>query len=192
MDKIDAMIRAYLEQIQKTQDLANDDWMPDMDDFYRYLSDGMEGEELSRMIAYLERDPLAQQLVRTVRSASEGDEMSSRADAPKEWVQKTKEMGAPAATTCPHCGKGAATLKSVAQRRQALNVLWLALAVLSFSASFVFSRRFIQFLALALFFGLLWILERRAIKAQIMVHKVMNTQGQEAEREHGQHSRSRL
>ena len=74
---------------------------------------------------------------------------------------------------CPHCRKPITPFKAPVGRQQLFSVLWLALAAGSFLLSFRFHSYFLQFLALALFFGTKWAVDRRAMKTQILIYKAL-------------------
>ena len=93
---------------------------------------------------------------------------------PPELVRRAKELmpeTGPSAN-CPHCGKRITPFKKPPQA-QKWNVLWLLAGAAAFILSFAFARYFLQFLAVALFCGFKWALDRRALKTQILIYRAL-------------------
>lgn len=55
-------------------------------------------------------------------------------------------------------------------------VLWLTACLITFSASFLFSKFFLQFLAVSFLLGIKWILDAKTTKTLIMIHKTLKAE----------------
>ena len=112
-------------------------------------------------------------------------------EVPADLVQKAKDLvpGPRPSAACPHCGKPITPFKKApAQARW--NLLWLAAAGVSFALSFAVPRYFVQFLVVTLVCAFKWIVERRAMKTQILIYKALSEgEGSEGSRLHRHASR---
>ena len=103
-----------------------------------------------------------------------------RKEPPRSAVERAKALmpGRPGAA-CPHCGKAITPFKRPLQNQRLWNALWLGLAAGSFALSFVFPRYFIQWVALSVLFGVKWIVDQRAARAQILIYKALQAEEKE-------------
>lgn len=182
MDKIDQEIQAYLASRLRS---ARDSEAPSAEDYYRFVTDELRGEELGRMLSYLQSSPEDQKFVLNLRQMAEKGEWD-KIEVPENAVRKAKALakGMTPATTCPHCGKGIRVSKAPLNQRLWMSILWFALAAVSFGASFVFKRYFMQCLALMLFFGFKWVMDLRQAKTQILVYKALQASGEDSKHSH--------
>ena len=97
-----------------------------------------------------------------------------RKEPPRAAVERAKALmtGRPGAA-CPHCGKPITPFKRPLQNQRLWNALWLLLAAGSFALSFVFRGYFIQWIALAVLFGVKWIVDQKAAKTQVLIYKAL-------------------
>ena len=95
-------------------------------------------------------------------------------DPPLEWVQEAKNLfPKPASVRCPYCMKPITPFKKPLKTQNLINFLWLVLAAAAFAGSFVYRRYFFQCLALALFFGIKWVIDIKLTRTQILIYKAL-------------------
>ena len=101
------------------------------------------------------------------------EHLGEHREVPADLVQSAKDLvAAVPSAPCPHCGKPITPFK---RKPQGLWVWgWLFAAALSFGLSFAFPRRFMQFLALALFCGIKWAVDWRALKTKMIIFKALS------------------
>lgn len=92
---------------------------------------------------------------------------------PPGALRKAKKLLSEGGISCPHCGKPITPFKKPRSKQRLWNLLWLCLAIGTFSTSFVFRHYFFQWLVLALFFGFKWILEQRTSRTQVLIYKAL-------------------
>ena len=95
-------------------------------------------------------------------------------EVPRSLVKKAKALrpGRPG-IACPHCGKPITPFKKPIQSQRFWNALWLLLAAASFALSFSIPRYFVQCVALAVLFGVKWIVDQKAAKTQVLIYKAL-------------------
>ncbi|MBI2095734.1 MAG: hypothetical protein HYT89_06165 [Candidatus Omnitrophica bacterium] len=119
-----------------------------------------------RVEGYLSRQKTEGLFRREAESAGE--------EVPAELVQKAKRFFIDRfQITCPHCHRAVTPFKRPPTGQKAQNLLWFALAAASFAGSFLFRRHYVQFLALAMLFGVKFIVDSKATKTQIMIYKAL-------------------
>ncbi len=175
MDSLDKQIKAYFEK-ESDKILKKDrlERVPSVDAFYRFICGKMEGDDLERMLGYLKDHPEAQDLVSSARADLLSNDSSAVKMPPSSWVEDAKNLFTGGSSVkCPHCGKSITPFKKPVQNQKMYNFLWITLSLLAFLSSFVFHRYFLQCLAVALFFGIKWIIDQRATKTQILIYKAL-------------------
>lgn len=130
------------------------------EDVLRFVSGEMPAEELERFLERLSQDPDARDAVRIAREAAVVDP----ARIPSKLLERAK------------------ALRPGVSARRRFVWAWLAAAAISFAGSFAFPRWFLQFLALALFFGIKWIVEERAARSQVLLFKALSEEGQASDK----------
>ena len=111
-------------------------------------------------------------------------ERSSEAESqkvPVALIRKAKDlMNLSRQFVCPHCGKAITPFKKPISKQFLWNGVWLGGAVITFMLSFLFRRFFLQFLVVALLFGVKWIVDQKAMRTQVLIYKALK----ESDREH--------
>ena len=174
MDALDKQIKSYFEREVSLLPRESRRMAPSTEDFYRFVTDALEGKALDDFLDYLKAAPEAQKMVARARVLMDDEEDAEKEKAPADWVRDAKALffKSPVAR-CPHCGKQITPFKRPVKRQNIYNFLWLLSSAISFLASFFYRRYFYQCLALALFFGIKWILDRRVTKTQILIYKAL-------------------
>lgn len=178
MDSVDVKLKEYLEKERQRFGMGQRDLCPATEDFYQFIMDELKGERLEKMLRHLRSCAQDQELVIKARQLL-GDEAAAQGQkVPSGLIQTTKDLFRKATQlSCPHCGKAITPFKKSPQKQFWLNGVWLCLAVTSFLLSFVFRRYFFQCLAVAVLFGVKWIVDQKAVKTQILIYKAL-TEGE--------------
>ena len=182
MDKIDLALKDFLEKgkFVKTRTTLSAE-TPSAEDLCRFIRDELDSAELERMLSYLKTHPEDQALVTQARGLLSRLEEADSEEAPAAAVRRAQNlMGQTPALKCPHCGKPITPFKQPLKRQWLWNGLWLALAILSFALSFFIPRYFFQYLAVALLFGIKWIVDQRAQKTKILIYKALQQEERES------------
>ena len=190
MDMIDSDIKNFLAKERPDSALGNrpSAAYPTTEDLYLFITDELEGEAYSKMIAHLRSHPEDQGLVAKARELLAGGETA----VPRKAIEKAKGLvSEKAKLNCPHCGKQITPFRKPLKKQFFWSAVWLILAATSFGLSFVYRARFIQLTALAVLFGVKWIVDQRATKTQILIYKAMK-EGETSEAKDLHHSSSRL
>ncbi|PIU40195.1 MAG: hypothetical protein COT00_02950 [Candidatus Omnitrophica bacterium CG07_land_8_20_14_0_80_50_8] len=95
-------------------------------------------------------------------------------DPPSEWIEEAKKLFSKSTgVQCPYCKKSITPFKKPLGAQKLYNICWLTLATISVIGSFLFYRYFFQFLAVALFFGIKWIVDQKSTTTQILIYKAL-------------------
>jgi anti-sigma factor RsiW len=168
---------------------------PPTDDEWLAFAEGrLSSERLEAFLAWLSAHPEDLERARAIRRALESSADDTALEAPRALVQRAKALRAarqPASVACPHCRRPL-PFRAPLGRRKALDLVWLALATASFATSFFMPRYFVQWVALAVFFGFKWAIDRKATRTQIFVYKSLAGAASEADAEDLQNTRSHL
>ena len=175
MDSLDKQIKDYLAREKAVFKPANRfQDASSAEEIARFINDELEGEALSRMLRQLKEDPEMQKLVREARLLTARVHEADKTLVPTDWERQAKGIFSNKANvSCPHCGKAITPFKKPVGRQNLTNFLWLAASAASFITSFFYHHYFYQCLALALFFGIKWVLDRRSTKTQILIYKAL-------------------
>ncbi len=183
MDNLDRLLKEFLAQERQRlepQGRITFDY-PSVEDFYLYLTDGLGDEALQKMLEHLKKHPEDQAFVMKARKLLEAEGGQGDQTPSLKAVEMAKALlKEKTGLACPHCGGTITPFKKPIKPQIAWSITWIALAAASFTLSFLFRGYFMQFLALTLLFGVKWIVDRKAIKTQIIVYKALHdVQGDE-------------
>lgn len=157
MDKEDQLLREYLKSKRESQSL--DSKAPSVEQYYRYLTGETNESETLWMEQYLVAHKEAQNLILHARELLEKRENSDKSRVPSELLNSVKKP-------------------SKASKSASWAVFYYSLSGISFILSFLVHRYYMQFLVLALLFGLKAILDQRAHRTQVLVYKALQNQGE--------------
>ena len=130
--------------------------------------------------------------------------MTDKADSYlREYLSEVKNENVPAAllkrvkkfklaapsSLCPHCGKPITPFKKPLTSQRFWNAVWMLSAAAALGLSFVAPRYFVQWVALAVLFGVKFIIDQRATKTQILIYKAL---AEDSESFHRHQTPSRL
>ena len=179
MELLEKQIKEYLKkEIGALQVSGARPLIPDAEEYYKFIMGKLEGKALSVFLDFLRNDKFAQEIVKKARVLALNEREADNEKVPGDWIKEAKNLLPKApGIHCPHCGKGITPFKKSVGSQQILNFLWLGVAVVSFGASFYYKHYFYQFLALALFFGIKWIVDRRAARTQVLIYKALKEEG---------------
>ncbi len=175
MDLLDKQIMDYLKSEVKAISRSERFRVPPSEeDFYLFITGKLEGRALADFLDYLKTEESAQIIVTKARTLVANEHEVEEEKVPAHWTSAAKDLLSKGSVLhCPYCGKQITPFKKPIHRQQTNNVLWFAAAVASFAASFYYKHYFYQFLALSLFFGIKWIVDRKSSKTQILIYKAL-------------------
>jgi hypothetical protein len=130
---------------------------PSTEDFYRFVTNDLEGDALQRMVDYLRQNPEDQDFVVQAREVLKNQGEAEGEKVPERWIDRARHPRVPFQKT------------SAAQKKRL--GIYLVCSVVFFLASFLVRRYFVQCLVLSLLSGILWVVERRAFKTQVLIYK---------------------
>ncbi|GEM_PF-1228034 len=188
MDELDRLIKEFLERSQAAR--SRSAASPDAEDYHLYLAGAMEGEALDRMLEHLREDEEARRLILRARELLENSGEALRERVPDRSLAQAKGLYTPSRSgsgpspRCPHCGGAITPFKGSPAQGRLRAALWLTAAAAAFAASFFVPRYFLQFLALALLFGIRWALDARASRTRVLIYKALQEGAPGAERDH--------
>ena len=182
MDKIDIRIKQYLEKKAALTNPGNQRMMagPSAEDFYLFVTTGLEGEALERMLRHLRHHTEDQAFVADLRDVLEKTGESEREAISPELIERVKgfSSGTAQKMLCPHCGKPITPFKRPLKQQKLIDFAWLLAAVISFALSFIFRHFFYQFLVITILAGAKWIVDKKATKTQILIYKALQEDSQ--------------
>ena len=182
MDLLDKQIKDYFEHAVSMLPEGGLKPVPSTEEFYWFLMDRLEGKALDDFLEYLKAHPEAQKMITQARSIVNAVDRAESEKVPSDWVRQAKDLVLKHPNVrCPHCGKSITPFKKPIGRQNIYNILWLLASGVSFLASFYYRLYFYQCLALALFFGVKWILDRRAMRTQILIYNALREDGMTGE-----------
>lgn len=174
MHLLDEQIKDYFEHVVPMLPEEGLKPVPSTEEFCRFLLDRLEGKDLDDFLDYLKAHPEAQKMITRARNMLNTVDQAERQKVPSGWKRQAKDLVLKQPNVrCPHCGKSITPFKKPIGRQNIYNILWLLAATVSFLASFYYRRYFYQCLALALFFGVKWIFDRKATRTQILIYKAL-------------------
>ena len=179
MDMLDKQIRDYFTREAsirtKTDRLEH---TPSVDDFYAFVTDKLEGEALENFLDYLKKNPEAQKITAQARTLILDEEGSEKEKLPAGLVRFAKDLKSKNNDIrCPHCLKPITPFKKPLKTQKLYNLMWLTFSAAGFLGSFIFRRYFFQCLAVALIFGIKWVMDQRSTKTQVLIYKALKEEG---------------
>lgn len=175
MDAIEKEIQRYFASRPAPLGRRASAGWPDEGDFYRYLTDRMEGEELGRMVAHLRTDDEDRRFVAGVRELFGRMAEADGEGVPADLVARAAGLskGASSAVSCPHCRRAITPFKSPPVKQKLFNALWLAAGCVFLAVSFYVPKYFIQWTALGALCLMKWIVDSKQTRTQILVYKAL-------------------
>src|SRR3989338_1098015 len=181
MDELDKQIKSYFQSEMPALSTRGHGTPPTAEEFYLFIMDRLDGKAMSAFLAYLRGNSDAQRMVREARKLLETENSSERQMVPQDWMERVKALNlGHSSALCPHCRKPITPFRRPIGKQKLQSALWLLSSTTAFLASFYFHRYFYQCLALALFCGIKWIMDRRAIKSQILIYKALKDDNESA------------
>lgn len=178
MEAADLKIKAFLEKERaRLGGARRPGAYPDTGDIVRFLNDELKGAELETMLDHLKESPEDRRLVEEARLLLDPQNRAEGVEMPQAVVEMAKKLVKPAKTAeCPHCGKPITPFRGPLGTQHFRNVALAIGAVLSFALSFAYPRYYMQFLLVTLLFGVKFIVDRKALKTQILIYKALENE----------------
>jgi anti-sigma factor RsiW len=165
MSRTDEVIKAYFERTGPLPGRGvRPGAYPGPEDLAAFIDDRLKDAELERMLAYLQSNPEAQALVRTLRGLLSSLEGSNAEKVPQALLDRAKGLGS---------GRRPAPKRS-------LWPLWTVLSIAALAGSFLVPHYYVQFVAAGVLLGVKAIVDQKAAKTQIFIYKAL----EDAEKSH--------
>lgn len=167
--ELDNMLASYFsKRVEVPQRGAE---CPPVDELAKYASGGLDAERLYRIGSHVKNCKFCSELVEGALLYSAYEKNINVGAVPHKIKEKAKTLD-PLYKT-----KGRKTMQYLKRHG------WLILSLASLAVSFFVPRFFLQFMILAVIFGMKWVFNRESTRALIMIYNAWKKHGKAGERE---------
>lgn len=170
MDELDRLFQRHLGPSGAARGPLTDE------DVRLFVENKLEGARLESVLERLAQNPDDREWVLAVRRrlAESAQIQSERVGEGLVRAASGNPISRLGSASCPHCGKAITPFKKSPDRQKLLLGLWAAIGLSAFVLSFMFPRYFLQCLTVTVLAGCKWIVDQRALKAQILVYRALS------------------